>query len=315
MQFPKEEDFQKQGLLKSKLDKFRAHYLEAKERLNTKENRSAELKKTLEKELRDVEKLEKLSLSSLFYRILGNKEEKQEKERQEYLKAKLQYDEALEEIKLIAENIKKLQVEIDLLKNSEEKYRILAKEKEEFLLSLQDDSAKNLQQIIDEIAHLELQIQETKEALEAAKPALHYLNETFKQLESAESWGTFDMFGGGIIVTAIKHGRIDEAKSGISKAQFSLDNFARELKDVNIPDRVNGSIDIGSFNTFGDYFFDGLIFDFIVQEKISKSKSHVQQVYLQVSKIEHLLKNQLQELKNNIENLESKKMQFLNNIE
>lgn len=312
MQFPKEEDFQKQRLLKSKLDKLRSNFKESHSRLKAKKERSATLEETLEKEKRDVQKLDELNLTSLFYNILGNKDEKQEKERQEYLKAKLQYDEAIEEIKLITENIAKLQIEIDLIKNSEEKYRILLQEKEEFLLSLKDERAKDLQEIIAKIEQKELQIQETSEALEAAKPVSHYLNETFKQLESAESWGTFDMIGGGLISTAIKHGKIDDAKLGISKAQFHLDNFARELKDVNIPDRVDGSIDIGNFNTFGDYFFDGLIFDYIVQEKISKSKSHVQRVYLQVSRIQNILEKQLQSLVNNIQKKEQEKLQVLN---
>ena len=310
MQFPKEEEFQKQRLLKSKLYKLRSNFKESHSRLKAKKERSAMLKETLEKEKRDVQKLDERNLTSLFYNILGNKDEKQEKERQEYLKAKLQYDEAIEEIKLIEEDIAKLQIEIDLLKDSEEKYRILLQEKEEFLLSLQDERAKDLQEIIAEIEKNELQIQETNEALEAAKPVSHYLKETFKQLESAESWGTFDMIGGGLISTAIKHGKIDDAKLGISKAQFHLDNFARELKDVDIPDRVDGSIDIGNFNTFGDYFFDGLIFDFIVQEKISKSKSHVQRVYLQVSRIENILEKQLQILENNIRKKEQEKIKI-----
>ena len=315
MQFPKEEEFQKQRLLVSKLDKLRYQLQEANSRLHAKEDHSSKLKKILEKEQRDVEKLDKLNLSSLFYSVLGNKDEKQEKERQEYLKSKLQYDEAIEEITLIKENIEKLQIEIDLLKSSKEKYQILLQEKEEFLLTLQNVNSKNLQRIIKDIEYEELQIQETNEALHEAEPAMHYLNETFKQLESAENWGTFDMIGGGLIVTSIKHGKIDQAKSGIAKAQFHLDNFVRELQDVHSPEQLSGTIDIGKFNTFGDYFFDGLIFDFIVQEKISKSKSHVQRVYLQVSRIENKLKNRLKELENKIENLEQQKLQFLNNID
>tara|TARA_B100000586_G_C20111591_1_gene430246 strand:- start:1798 stop:2739 length:942 start_codon:yes stop_codon:yes gene_type:complete len=313
MPFPKEEEFQKQQLLISKLYKLRSQSQEANSRLKSKEERSVQLKQVLEKEYHDVEQLDKLNLTALFYSILANKDKKQEKERQEYLKAKLQYEEAIEEIKLIKRTVEQLRIEINLLKNSEEKYQLLLREKEEFLLSLEDESSKNLQGVIDDINAAALHIQEIEEVLQEAEPALHYLNETFNQLQSAESWGTFDMIGGGLLVTSIKHGKIDEARLGISKAQFYLDNLSRELRDVVLPTQLNESIDIGDFNSFGDYIFDGLIFDFIVQEKISKSRSHVQSVYLQVSTIEHMLKNQLQELQNAIKAKMQQKLQLLKN--
>ena len=313
MPFPKEEEFQKQQLLISKLYKLRSQSQEANSRLKSKEERSVQLKQVLEKEYHDVEQLDKLNLTALFYSILGNKDKKQEKERQEYLKAKLQYEEAIEEIKLIKRTVEQLRIQINLLKNSEEKYQLLLREKEEFLLSLEDESSKNLQGVIDDINAAALHIQEIEEVLQEAEPALHYLNETFNQLQSAESWGTFDMIGGGLLVTSIKHGKIDEARLGISKAQFYLDNLSRELRDVVLPTQLNESIDIGDFDSFGDYIFDGLIFDFIVQEKISKSKSHVQRVYLQVSTIEHMLKNQLQELQNAIKAKMQQKLQLLKN--
>ena len=312
MPFPKEEEFQKQQLLISKLYKLRSQSQEANSRLKSKEERSVQLKQVLEKEYHDVEQLDKLNLTALFYSILGNKDKKQEKERQEYLKAKLQYEEAIKEIKLIKRTVEQLRIQINLLKNSEEKYQLLLREKEEFLLSLEDESSKNLQDVIDDINAAALHIQEIEEVLQEAEPALHYLNETFNQLQSAESWGTFDMIGGGLLVTSIKHGKIDEARLGISKAQFYLDNLSRELRDVVLPTQLNESIDIGDFDSFGDYIFDGLIFDFIVQEKISKSKSHVQRVYLQVSRIETILKNQLQSLVNNIQEKEQEKLQVLN---
>lgn len=313
MPFPKEEEFQKQQLLISKLYKLRSQSQEANSRLKSKEERSVQLKQVLEKEYHDVEQLDKLNLTALFYSILGNKDKKQEKERQEYLKAKLQYEEAIEEIKLIKRTVEQLLIEINLLKNSEEKYQLLLREKEEFLLSLEDESSKNLQGVIDDINAAALHIQEIEEVLQEAEPALHYLNETFNQLQSAESWGTFDMIGGGLLVTSIKHGKIDEARLGISKAQFYLDNLSHELRDVVLPTQLNESIDIGDFKSFGDYIFHGLIFDFIVQEKISKSKSHVQRVYLQVSTIEHMLKNQLQELQNAIKAKMQQKLQLLKN--
>ena len=47
------------------------------------------LAKTLDKEYADVEKLEKMSIKGVFYKVLGDKEAQLEKERQEYLQAVL----------------------------------------------------------------------------------------------------------------------------------------------------------------------------------------------------------------------------------
>ena len=51
-----------------------------------------DLEEMLNKELRDVEKLKKVSLSSIICIIMRNKEKEIEKEEKEYLIAKLKYD-------------------------------------------------------------------------------------------------------------------------------------------------------------------------------------------------------------------------------
>ena len=64
----------------------------AEAQLNRAQEKSKKLEKILKKEENDVTKLEKLSLTGLFATILGNKEQKIKKERQEFLAAKLKYD-------------------------------------------------------------------------------------------------------------------------------------------------------------------------------------------------------------------------------
>ncbi len=49
----------------------------------------------LEKEYKDIEKLENLSIKGLFYKILGSKEEQIERERQDYLQIVLKQKEIL----------------------------------------------------------------------------------------------------------------------------------------------------------------------------------------------------------------------------
>jgi len=84
--------------------------------------------------------------------------------------------------------------------------------------------------------------------------------------------------------------------------------FQNELADVDLA--MNIDINIGSFETFADYFFDGLISDWIVQSKISDSLKSVCNVVYNVEDIIKSLKaklttveNELSSIKENIKSL------------
>ena len=79
------------------------------------------------------------------------------------------------------------------------------------------------------------------------------------------------MLGGGLISTAIKHSRINDARDSVHQVQQKLLIFQRELKDLDLCLKPGISIDIGKFTAFADYFFDGLIIDWIVQSGINNS--------------------------------------------
>jgi hypothetical protein len=65
-----------------------------------------------------------------------------------------------------------------------------------------------------------------------------------------ENWGTWDVIGGGLISTAVKHSRIDRARASAHQVQQLLRRFQRELGDVGATSDI--TIDIGSFATFAD---------------------------------------------------------------
>ena len=66
-------------------------YLEKSTRLET-------LRTQLDKEKVDVEKLERTSLTALFYSVLGSREQQLEKERQELLSAQLLYQQTKHQV-------------------------------------------------------------------------------------------------------------------------------------------------------------------------------------------------------------------------
>lgn len=105
--------------------------------------------------------------------------------------------------------------------------------------------------------------------MHAGREVLAGLDQVQRALGSARGWGTWDFLGGGLISTAIKHSHIDDARQGIHTVQAQMSRFQRELADVR--ERVELEIEIGEFESFADFFFDSLIFDWIVQSRIYES--------------------------------------------
>ena len=124
---------------------------------------------------------------------------------------------------------------------------------------------------------------EIQEAIFSGKVALECLGKAKKSLDSAGNWGLVDIFGGGLISGIMKHSRIDDAKAEMDAARYALRKFKDQLDDVRDIDLT--SIDIGSFTTFADFFFDGFLMDFVVQSKISEAKRQVDEAIWKVKGI------------------------------
>lgn len=272
---------------------------QAKKELEMQKNRKDELNKILNKEEKDVKKLESLSMAGLFYSILGSKEEQLDKERQEYLAAKLKYDECLNSLSDIETEIINYSEELRKYIDLDEEYKKLLKEKQELILGKNDEKSQTLIANLDKATDLELDIKEVKEAKNAGNNLHSALSQLIGTLESAKSWGTWDLFGGGIIATAAKHSKIDEAKEQVYNVQSLIRAFEKELSDIEMSTDID--INISSFDTFADYFFDGLIFDWIVQSKINDSLDRVINLDSKVEKLINILINDLYKLENKLE--------------
>jgi len=263
----------------------------------------------LKKEHKDVQKLENSGLTSMFYSFLGTKVEKLDKERQEYLSAKLKYDHCKKEIEGLESEIEKLKKNLVALGKPEAQYK---KHVEQKTAQLKESGDKKIAQYEKLLEHCFSQKKEVAEAIAAGEKAVQGLNYAISYLRKAKNWGTFDMLGGGLLATAVKHSNIDEAKDLIQSVQVWLRKFKRELSDIKIKELPEMSVQIDSFSTFADYFFDNLIFDWVVQSKINRSLESCQSVQYQVSQILSKLKSMD---KNLSKKYKSTKDEFTNYIE
>ena len=124
---------------------------------------------------------------------------------------------------------------------------------------------------------------EVQEAIFAGERARASLQEADRQFASAGNWGLIDIFGGNTVSGLMKHMKINNASRCVEEARRDLDAFRSELGDLRDIDGLN--VDISGFLTFADFFFDGVIADYLVQTKINDAKIQVRDAIQSVSGI------------------------------
>ena len=131
---------------------------------------------------------------------------------------------------------------------------------------------------------------EVREAIDAADAALKHLGNAADMLDDAGRWGIVDMIGGGLITTMLKHRKISDAQDEIDEAKRALRIFVKELDDVDEATGLN--VELGSGLQLADIFFDGVLADWIAQNKIDRAKQQVadamRQVYAVRSQLERM---------------------------
>ena len=130
-------------------------------------------------------------------------------------------------------------------------------------------------------------LREIDEAIRAGERALDSLREAKNQLNSARNWGIYDMIGGGLISSMIKHSKIDQANEWMDQANRDLRCFAKELRDV---DGEDLQIDTGSLVTMLDIFCDNFFSDLLVQQKINDGRARIDALSDRIEDVLYTLK-------------------------
>lgn len=116
---------------------------------------------------------------------------------------------------------------------------------------------------------------EIDEAIVSGERALASLKTAREKLNSARNWGIFDMLGGGLLADIMKHSKMNDASAYMEEAKRDLLVFQKELQDVQ--ETIDLKVDVDGFLTFADFFFDGIIMDYMVQSKIAEARKQIEQ--------------------------------------
>ncbi|GGH19292.1 hypothetical protein GCM10008013_15870 [Paenibacillus segetis] len=254
-------------------------------------------------EEKDVDKLTGMSLTYFFYTILGKKDEKLDQEQREVFEAKLKYDEAERAVIDTLEQINHLEQQLKDVRFWKMDYDQIFRTKEEQLLR---DNAE-LRELTERRAELKVQYKELNEAVQAGQSVIYDLGRAEDELRSAKNWGTYDMLGGGMISTHIKHSRVDEAMEHIYIAQNSLRRFQKELGDVG--EHLPEDLEISGALKFGDYFFDGFITDWLVQGRINDTLEQVREKQSKINRMQSGLESAKRKVESELATIERKYIQ------
>ena len=124
---------------------------------------------------------------------------------------------------------------------------------------------------------------ERQEAIAAGQDALASLRRAQMSLNSARSWGIYDIVGGGMISSLIKHDHMDKARQHLSEAQSRLRGFEKELRDLDNLASIN--LDTRDLLGLADAFMDSFFADMMMQNRIHEAQSAVDRAIRQVEEI------------------------------
>lgn len=231
------------------------------------------------KEQLDVDRLEGRSLAALFYNMTGRMDEKLDQERREAYAAAAAYEVAARELRQAQEELASTEAERRELAQCEEQYQTVMEEKAAAVKQTGSAAAEEILQAEERLAFLGSQGQELWEAISAGNAALDAAEQILSSLDSAESWGTIDLFGG-MMTDLFKHSHLDKAQAAAEALQAQLRRFQTELADVTI--QMDVQVNVDGFLRFADYFFDGIFADWAVMDRISQSQSQTLSVKGQI---------------------------------
>jgi hypothetical protein len=267
------------------------------------------LNKIVEKEFRDIQLMEKTSSFMIFKKILDNKDEKLQKEKEEYLHAVLKYDSTLHKIKIITYE-KEL-----LIKKISTKQSVL--EKLEKIISTHDGTTDitskhplydGIKRLNSELERMHQVIVEIDEAKEAAKNLIKYLATALKNLDGFDN---VNQSGMQIFyydqLTYLKN--IRQVFAIIDHLELQLN---KELKDINVS--LKSKNEYTPYKSFFEQMLHVAVIGYVSNTHLRRSKLCITQNIKNTHEIIAHLDQLANECDMKIKLLQQEKIVYLENI-
>ncbi|MEM6965195.1 MAG: hypothetical protein AAF573_10530 [Bacteroidota bacterium] len=259
------------------------------------------LQKIMEKEEGDLYKFDSKNLLTFFRKVLGDQLDQLEKERQEYLMAVLQVQDAEKKLKAMHYEKEVLQKQLSSLFRADEIFEKIFKETERgFELLLDKKTKAKLQAIQLRILNHEERIKEIRQAIGAGKKAEKVLLKIIEDLSQIKQWGNSfipnnntKIYGKGTASSRGKQKFIDLARKDAQRTHLLLERFELEILDVYKQFKIDYRGYLKSFENFLEIFYDNLITDWIVKKNVKNTIHTIETIHDKVVRILAMLENEI----------------------
>jgi hypothetical protein len=249
------------------------------------------LRDVLTSEELDVGRLEGRSASRVWSSLRGSRERDLEREREQARTAAAAVEVQARTVELLREVTESLARRAEALEHAERDYQS-ALERVAGSGGTVDDA--HVAAAVQELAHRR-ELQELEQASAAGRSALQGLVAARQTLGSADSWSSWDTFGGGgMLSSAMKHERLDEARQRLEVAGEALTRFTRELDDLRMP-----GIALPEFSGLVrgvDIWWDNVGVDLLVRDRIKRTQRDVDAAVARVEEALATLETRRQQL-------------------
>lgn len=136
-------------------------------------------------------------------------------------------------------------------------------------------------------ASLRAERREVQRARLAGSDASEVLDEVVELLREAARVGAADMLGGGMLITHVKHRKLDAARASFEEAGEALREFASELRGMahfEPPSIALSVLDVGL-----DYFANSVLVHAFVQDRIHDARERAETTLDDVEKVLSML--------------------------
>lgn len=236
-----------------------------------------ELERAHAAEVDDVEQLTSTSLRKLVALIRGDIEERLSTEEAEAARAATELAHARDLLATEEARLTAVRRELTDLGDPGAEIERLRGQKQE-LVDADSDLGRELAELHEREARAAADLREVDEAIAAGQQSLAALGQAGALLRSARNWSTWDVMGGGMIVTMQKHDRLDDARRAGTAAAAALARFADELDDVHEDVATAPTVDLSEWDVAFDFFFDNFFTDIRIDGMIRRSQEQTARV-------------------------------------
>ena len=258
----------------------------------------ASYKSKMLKEHEDVQKIENTSTHILFSTILGDQKEQLEKERQEYLHAVMEYNSLAKEIELMEYEQEILSNKVKDTSGLRKSLNHYLKAKEQRILIQDASQAAKIREINQDLDRLQTFEKEINEAKAVALVVEKVVYKAFIKLKKVKGFHYTKMSGVGRNSSYAKKSYIDKARKDVSEINFYLGKLDKELSDIYTRYTF---FSIYKYQDFVHAFYDYLISDWILQNKLKNAIQCLQSALDEIKKILERLERDLKRTNNSIQ--------------